>query len=297
MHVATPCLSIGLPVFNGGDYLEIQLQSILAQTYSNFEFIISDNASTDSTEEICRRYAARDKRIKYHRNPKNIGATQNWYRVLDLASGEYFASVAHDDFYAAEYMEKCISVLERDPSILVCYSKARIISEDGVLLDDKRIESMLETVIDTTSAKPSVRFHNAISVNHLCMQMYGVMRADALRRTTVFAGYFGCDWNTLAELALLGKLYEIPEFLFFHRVYRDSLGAAVYSGHSIQELFSLDPGTNWNERFPALKRYRNYFGSVAKAPIPMSEKLRSYGSISYAIGNKVAKRIGRFLGK
>ena len=100
MSVSSPRLSIGLPVFNGDDYLEAVIVSILAQTYTDFEFVISDNASTDRTEEICRTYAAKDTRIKYFRNPKNIGATQNWYRVFDLSSGEYFASAAHDDLYA-----------------------------------------------------------------------------------------------------------------------------------------------------------------------------------------------------
>ena len=124
-------------------------------------------------------------------------------------------------------MEKCISVLDRDPSVIVCYSKTCIIDEFGNTLDDRRIAEMLETKIDTVSPRPSVRFYNAIGVNHLCIQMYGVMRAQALRVTKVFAGYFGCDWNTLAELALLGKLYEIPEHLFFHRIYSEALGAAI----------------------------------------------------------------------
>ena len=120
MDASTPRLSIGLPVFNGADYLEEALRSILAQTFTDFELVISDNASTDGTEDICRAYAMKDRRVKYHRNPKNIGATQNWYRVFDLSCGEYFASAAHDDLYAADYMEKCISVLDRDPSIIVC---------------------------------------------------------------------------------------------------------------------------------------------------------------------------------
>jgi glycosyltransferase involved in cell wall biosynthesis len=297
MSTSVPCLSIGLPVFNGEDYVEQAIVSILSQTYTDFEFVISDNASTDRTEEICRSYAAKDQRIKYFRNPKNIGATQNWYRVLDLASGEYFASVAHDDLYAPDYMEKCISVLDQDPSIIVCYSKTRIIDEQGSPLEVDRIIKMLSAKIDTVSASPSTRLYNVLAVDYLCIQLYGVMRTRAIRDTKVFVGYYSCDRNTLAELALLGKLYEIPEYLFFHRIYPEALGAAVYSGRTLQELFLLDPGTDWSERFSALKVYRNYFSSVAQASIPVGEKLKSYIHISRIILDKVTGRVRRFVRK
>ena len=297
MNITTPRLSIGLPVFNGDDYLEEAIDSILAQTYSNFELIISDNASTDGTEDLCRAYAVQDRRIQYHRNPKNIGATQNWYRVFDLSRGEYFASAAHDDVYAPDFMEKCISVLESDPSIVVCYSKTCIIDEHGSPLEDARISKMLEAKIDTVSSSPSVRLYNAIGVDYLCIQLYGVMRAKALRDTKVFAGYYGCDRNTLAELALLGKIHEIPEYLFFHRIYPEALGAAVYSGRSVQELFFLDPGTDWNERFAALKVFGNYFGSVNNSSIPFGEKLKSYLQLKRIILGKVAGRVRRFVGR
>jgi glycosyltransferase involved in cell wall biosynthesis len=297
MSVSTPRLSIGLPVFNGEDYLEEAIVSILAQTYTDFEFIISDNASTDRTDEICRTYAAKDSRIKYFRNSKNIGATQNWYRVFDLSSGEYFASAAHDDLYAPDYMEKCISVLDRDPSIVVCYSKTRIIDERGCLLEDERIAKMLSAKIDTVSSSPSTRLYNVIAVDYLCIQLYGVMRAQTLRDTRVFAGYVSCDRNTLAELALLGKLYEIPEYLFLHRIYPKALGAAVYSGRSVQELFFLDPGTDWTERFAVLKVFGNYFRSVSHASIPLVEKFKSYFLLERILLDKVAGRVRRFIGK
>lgn len=296
MSTLSPRLSIGLPVFNGDDFLEEAIVSILSQTYSDFELIISDNASTDGTEDLCRAYAVRDSRIKYFRNPKNIGATQNWYRVFELSSGEYFASAAHDDLYAPDYMEKCIAVLDQDPSIAVCYSKTRIIDEKSCPLDDDRISKMLQAKIDTVSSSPSTRLYNVIAVDYLCIQLYGVMRAQALRDTKVFVGYYGCDRNTLAELALLGKLYEIPEHLFFHRIYPDALGAAVYSGRSIQELFFLDPGTDWNERFAALKVFGNYFGSVTQASIPTAEKISSYVQLLRILSGKVAGRVRRFRG-
>jgi glycosyltransferase involved in cell wall biosynthesis len=85
-----PRVSIGLPVFNGEKYLAEALDSILSQTYRDFKLIISDNASTDRTEQICREYAAKDRRIRYYRNEKNIGAPKNFNRVFELSSGKYF---------------------------------------------------------------------------------------------------------------------------------------------------------------------------------------------------------------
>jgi glycosyltransferase involved in cell wall biosynthesis len=127
MATDKPRLSIGLPVFNGEKYLEETIKSLLGQSFVDFELIISDNASIDGTQDICQAYASRDRRIKYYRNAENIGATQNWYRVFDLSSSEYFASAAHDDLYAPDYMEKCISVLDRDSSIVVCSSKPELL--------------------------------------------------------------------------------------------------------------------------------------------------------------------------
>ena len=90
-------VSVALPVYNGERYLRIAIEAILTQTYQDFEFIISDNASTDSTEQICREYAAIDKRICYHRNEKNIGAPRNFNRAFELSHGEYLKWATCDD--------------------------------------------------------------------------------------------------------------------------------------------------------------------------------------------------------
>ena len=92
-----PRVSIGLPVYNGDNYLAETLDSILAQTFTDFELIISDNGSTDRTEAICRRYAAQDHRVRYVRNPSNLGAARNYKRAFELARGEYFKWNGHDD--------------------------------------------------------------------------------------------------------------------------------------------------------------------------------------------------------
>jgi glycosyltransferase involved in cell wall biosynthesis len=289
MDNAVTRLSIGLPVFNGEDYLEDALDSLLGQTFSDFEIIISDNASTDRTKDICQAYMQRDSRIKYYRNQENIGAVQNWYRTFDLSSSEYFACAAHDDIYAPEYMQRCIDILDQNPSVVVCYSKTKVIDEHGKTVGNFEVE------IDTTSPKPYLRLYNMIGIDYLCIQMYGVMRVNALRRTKVYIGYYGCDRNTLAELSLLGQIYEIPEHLFFHRLYPQALGVALNSGRSLQELLLLDPGTNWNLRFSAVTRFRNYFAAIARTPMSNIERMKCSAQLVRLIAEKSTHRITRRL--
>jgi glycosyltransferase involved in cell wall biosynthesis len=122
-------VSIGLPVFNGENYLEAAVDSILAQTFKDFELIISDNASTDRTQEICQRYCGRDSRVRYFRSEQNHGAAWNFNRVFELASGEYFKWAAHDDMIAPDFLQKCVAVLDEDPTVVLCHSQVQFINE------------------------------------------------------------------------------------------------------------------------------------------------------------------------
>lgn len=121
-------VSIGMPVYNGEPFLRETLDAILAQTFRDFELIISDNASTDATEQICREYAAQDKRISYSRNQQNIGASANFNRVFKLSSGEYFKWSAADDLHASDFLAKCVEILDRDRSVVLCHSQVQIIN-------------------------------------------------------------------------------------------------------------------------------------------------------------------------
>lgn len=113
MDVA-PRVSIGLPVYNGQQYLRQALDSLLAQTFHTFEVIISDNASNDATPEICRDYAACDPRIRYVRHDVNRGAAWNFNYVFGLARGVYFKWHAHDDMLEPTFLEQCVTILDHD---------------------------------------------------------------------------------------------------------------------------------------------------------------------------------------
>lgn len=123
----TPKVSIGMPVYNGGAFLRDALDSLMKQSYSGFELIISDNASNDETEAICREYASKDKRIRYIRQPINCGAIANFRYVLNEAMGEYFMWAAHDDLWDCNYIEELMFTLKKHNCCALAYGKTSLI--------------------------------------------------------------------------------------------------------------------------------------------------------------------------
>ena len=126
-------LSIGLPVYNGEKFLQNRLDGILSQTFSDFELIISDNASTDSTADICKEYALKDNRILYIRQENNIGPFNNGKFVLDKAQNEYFVFAAVDDLWKPTFLEKNIKVLDSDDNVVGSISRC---SRYGPYIED-----------------------------------------------------------------------------------------------------------------------------------------------------------------
>ena len=110
-----PRLSIGLPVYNGENYLAESLDALLGQSFEDFELIISDNASTDGTAAISRRYERLDSRVRYVRQPRNVGLAPNHNIVVEQARGELFKWASHDDVYGRELLERCVVALDENP--------------------------------------------------------------------------------------------------------------------------------------------------------------------------------------
>ena len=131
-----PLVSIGLPVYNGERYLEQAIDTILAQTFQSWELIVSDNASNDRTEEICRGYMAREPRIRYHRQERNIGIARNFNAVIDMARADYFKWHAHDDLCAPTLVERCVEALEANPTASAAFTKTVRIDAEGATISD-----------------------------------------------------------------------------------------------------------------------------------------------------------------
>jgi glycosyltransferase involved in cell wall biosynthesis len=275
-----PRLSIGMPAFNGERYIRFAIDSILSQTYKDFELIISDNASTDETQRICLEYETQDSRIHYYRNKKNIGAPANYNRVFLLSSGDYFKWAAHDDVLAPSYLEKCVNVLDNDSTIVVCHSKVGRIDENGNSMgnfDNYVLRNM-------GSYKTHKRFSDMIGASNTGLTLMGVIRANCLAKTALHGSYIGADLNLTAELSLMGRIHEIQEHLFFRRdhpqaysnIYnplaRNDFNAPVRDYRSQLDWFG-GKRKSFLLGLPTLKFFLECFKSVNRVPLRFSEYL------------------------
>ncbi len=273
-----PRVSIGMPVYNGENFLKESLDSILAQTFEDFELIISDNASTDRTEGICREYAAKDQRIRYYRNEQNLGGAGNHNRVFELSNGEYFKWAHHDDLCAPEFLERCVEELDRRPSVVVSYSKAVIIDEQG-----KQV-AKLPKDLDLNSPKPHERFRRyhdcfrSLSRGELRWWLWnpqsGVIRASALKITPLMGKYISSDTILLEELALLGEFSEVQEYLFFRREHAQ--GSVYANPTSEQRFLWFNPMKKGRLLFPQWRLFLERFIVINRVQMSWDEKLRCH---------------------
>ena len=265
-------VSIGVPVFNGARFLPAALDSLLAQSFEDFELVICDNASSDETMQICREYAARDARIRLTENAKNLGAARNFNRTFELATGDYFKWAAHDDECATEFLAEACAVLDHDPSIVLCQSEVQMIDESGNVLGPH--DSGLP---HTGSAHAHRRFRGLISLDHWCFDVFGLMRREVLASTPLIGGYLGSDRNLVAELALHGRFHRIPKPLFRSR---EHPGRSIRSHDSEDERAAwFDPEQHERSRHAYHRRMREYLRSIHRSPLGFSDRLGCYAEL------------------
>jgi glycosyltransferase involved in cell wall biosynthesis len=204
-------VTLALPVFNGEKYLSEAIVSILRQEYTDFELIITDNASTDGTERICRDFAAGDQRIRYIRNDRNLGAGPNFNMGFELSTGEYFKWCACDDRISANFIGDCVAALDRNPKVVLAYGVTQCIDQDG------RPIPMFGGMMPKLTGTPAQRFRQVVSQKGTCFEIFGVFRRSELGRTTLQQPYYGTDFGILAEMSLLGEFIEVPDIVFFNR--------------------------------------------------------------------------------
>ena len=222
-------VAIGMPVWNGERFVSQAIESLLAQTYGDFELVISDNASTDATADICRAYASRDPRIRYLRQQRNLGANANYNAVFGQSSGRYFKWAAHDDVLAPRFLEECVRVLDQDEGLVLCSPATALINEDGSTVS---YSSQHHAMIDSYGAKwpvtpennpalassdPADRFAAVLLNMVMCLEIFGLIRRSALERSSMQPSHVGADKVLLAELSLIGPFYLLRDCLFFRR--------------------------------------------------------------------------------
>jgi glycosyltransferase involved in cell wall biosynthesis len=263
-----PIVSIGMPIYNGQEYVALALESLLAQDFRNFELLISDNGSTDDTETICRRYAALDTRLKYVRQSGNYGAIYNFNFVLDSARGKYFMWASDHDLWASSMLSQYIEVLEAEKEVVLAYSRTWLIDRAG-----RQIE-LTSDHLDTRRMSRRQRYVHTIWNLNWCNMVYGLMRADAVTGIVAARAFWAWDLLFLAELSLHGACAQITEPLFFRRENRlseDSLtDDAVMAAR-------LDPtGTfalAWRSHDARYRQLRNaHLEMLLRSSLPPSEK-------------------------
>ncbi|GIG60855.1 glycosyl transferase [Longispora fulva] len=232
-------LTVGMPVYNGEKYVAETIAALLAQDYDDFELLISDNCSTDSTPEIVRSFG--DDRIRYTRTDRNIGGVHNFNRVVALAEGELFKWTGYDDMCAPTMLSRCVDALDAAPGAVLAYPRTVLIDGAG-----ERTRSHRD-FLDLRAPSPWRRVARYARKISLVNPMYGVIRTAALRRTGILRTYVSSDYTMLAELAALGEFHEVPEELFFRRVHEDSTALAP-------ERKLADLARWWNPDGPARAR-------------------------------------------
>ena len=254
-------VSIGLPVYNGDNFIGDAIESILNQTFEDFELIISDNASTDRTEKICKTYAKMDPRIRYYRNSKNIGAAANFNKTFHLSIGEYFKWAAHDDICKDNFLQRCVEILENIPDAVTAYTKTIEIDEK------KNVIEYYDVKLPTDSLNPAVRYENILRIGHKCYEVFGLIRSSALKKTHLIGNFANGDGVLLVQLALLGRFIRVPTYSFFARKHPEQSEAVywwkLHSHRAWAEWF--DPSNKDRLMFPYWKMYLEFFKAIRLA--------------------------------
>lgn len=266
--MTSPTVSIGLPVYNGERYLAEAIQSVLSQTFTDLELVIADNASTDSTEDICRQFQAQDPRVVYVRNERNLGAAYNYNLTLERARGRYFKWLAHDDVCRPEFIQVCFDALENDPDIALAYPTPIDIDENGTVLGPQ------DTDLNLDDSDPVLRFRDALGQDHGCLPVFGLVRTDMLRRTGKHGNYPAADRVLIAELTLWGKLSEIRRDLYLHREHDERYVNTHRTPKQQAEWF--DPNRRGRVFFKKWREMRGYVNAIRRAPLTIRQRLASW---------------------
>jgi glycosyltransferase involved in cell wall biosynthesis len=261
-----PVISVGLPVYNGARFIGKAVDSILDQSFADLELIISDNASTDNTRDICEQYVKRDPRVRYFRQPTNIGAPKNWNFVVHQARGCFFKWASANDYCDSEMLAKCAATLEADRRLVLCYGRTRLIDDT-----DRPIE-LYDGDFPILGNRPSERYGHVRRCLGLNNAQMGLIRLDVLRLTQLERTYPAGDMVLMAELALLGPFALLPDVLFYRRMSKEA-ASRFLAPPELQHF--IDPTGKATMNHWCLQR--DYVALVVRAPISLREKWRCLG--------------------
>jgi len=252
-------ISIGLPVFNGEKFIRKCIDSLLAQTFTNFELIISDNASTDTTSIICEEYAKKDKRIRYIRQEKNMGVKWNFNFVLKEAQYDYFVWAGADDFVLPNFLKKNVEILVSNNDLVGSVSKIERYGMDES--DSDSINLTFGNFVKNLRLRFSKREVHSISGTYqkkvrtylkksTCQIIYGIFRTEKLRKSIISDTFLGVDWAEVLSVLKYGNFHVIDEVLMYEfeggRSSRGIIHLSLnYNPNSLSVIFPWYPFTSW----------------------------------------------------
>jgi glycosyltransferase involved in cell wall biosynthesis len=285
-----PRLSVGLPVYNGENYVAESLEALLGQSYEDFELIISDNASTDGTADICRRYARQDSRVRYIRQPQNIGLARNHNCLVGEARGELFKWASHDDLYAKDLVRRCVEVLDEHPHVVLAHTWTAMIDGTGT------VTRAVHYSLATASPSAPERFKSML-FDQGGDDDSGIIRMPVLKQTALHGSYYRSDRTFVAELALAGPFYHVPDWLYFRRDHPERAARAFTSVRDW--CANLDPRRADRVRNPMIKLYGEYvwgfISAIRRAPLTAGERLACYRHLARWAANRAFTEHGNFV--
>ena len=257
-----PLVSIGVPVFNGEKTLAWALDSLLGQDYANLEIIISDNASTDTTAEICEKYVSKDSRVKYSRLDKNHGTIVNFNRVFELSSGKYFMWAAHDDRRERSFVSTCVEKMEQCPEAALCQAHT------AMYVEGRKEILCIANLNSFEGAKGLVGRYRETLKHFPATAIYGLYRSSVMRKTQMFQRVIATDLAFIQELSINGNFVQVPKVLFNY-ISREKWNT-VHQDYKV--FLGKDKKPWWYLPFIAL--FYNHWSRVANAAVPFGVKLR-----------------------
>ena len=276
---AQPRVSIGLPVYNGERYVHEAIGAVLSQTFSDFELVISDNASTDGTREICQDVARNDPRVRYYRNTQNLGAAPNFNRCFALASpSEYFKWVTYDDLITDDFLESCIDALDNDADVSLAFPATVHADAEGNVTGHQ-LQADLSLVENEPGRRARRLIEYGLESPDIYWTLYGLMRRSAIERTELHGNFIASDQVLLFQLALTGKFIQVPEALLIHRAHphawtmmtsRTPKGDALWFG-----------GSSGSVVLPHWTLLGRHVRSILRTELSIRDKARCMGAVAH----------------
>ncbi|HKS49577.1 MAG TPA: glycosyltransferase family 2 protein [Amycolatopsis sp.] len=280
-----PRLSVGLPVYNGENFLAESIEALLGQSHEDYELIISDNASTDNTEEICRKFAAQDSRIRYIRQRNNLGCAPNHNFVFDVSRGELFKWASHDDLYARDLLRRCVEALDEHPDVVAAHGWTAMIDSAGA------VTRAIDYPLKTGSPHAPERFRSMLFANG-GDDDGAVIRSQVLRRIKPLNSYHHADRTFITELALHGPFHQVPDWLYFRRDHPDRAERACPTVR--KRCANLDPRRADPVRHPVARLFAEYIWAYAsmiqRAPLTLEERRECYRDLRQWVVSRAKRR-------